>query len=39
MRTDKNRCKHTPRDAKPSERREGTRHARRKAKADLRNAN
>jgi len=39
MRTDTNRRKHTPRDAKPSERREGTRHARRKAKADLRNAN
>lgn len=36
MRTDTNRRKHVPRDAKASERREGNRHARRLAKSNLR---
>ena len=36
MRTDTNRRKHVPRDSKASERREGTRSARRAAKANLR---
>lgn len=36
MRTDPARRKHVPRDAKPAEKREGTRHARRSAKKALR---